>query len=139
VSNTLDVNTGSMKELAERLLAIEGLRHPDIRTHADNAAQVFEKLRVTLIRFAGAEGFTALMRRALNLTKAEFPVFEGVTVGTDGSIQGLRVVSASTPGEAAKATTALTSHLLELLVAFIGEPLTLRLVSDAWPDSSISN
>ncbi|HVK09314.1 MAG TPA: hypothetical protein VM597_11100, partial [Gemmataceae bacterium] len=28
------------------------------------------------------------------------------------------------------------AHLLGLLVTFIGEPLTLRLVRDAWPDVS---
>jgi hypothetical protein len=28
--------------------------------------------------------------------------------------------------------------LLELLVTFIGEPLTLRLVHDTWPDASMN-
>jgi len=29
------------------------------------------------------------------------------------------------------------AHLLGLLVTFIGEPLALRLVGDAWPDAAV--
>jgi len=29
-------------------------------------------------------------------------------------------------------------HLLALLVTFIGEPLTLRIVDDAWPETSFA-
>ena len=31
---------------------------------------------------------------------------------------------------------AITAHLLGLLATFIGEPLTLRLVREAWPEAS---
>ena len=37
----------------------------------------------------------------------------------------------------AEAAVAITAHLLGLLVTFIGEPLTLRLVREAWPDASL--
>ena len=33
---------------------------------------------------------------------------------------------------------AVVAHLLGLLVTFIGEPLTLRLVADAWPDADVN-
>ena len=36
-----------------------------------------------------------------------------------------------------EAAVAITAHLLGLLVTFIGEPLTLRLVREAWPDASL--
>ena len=35
----------------------------------------------------------------------------------------------------ADAAVAIIAHLLGLLVTFIGEPLTLRLVGEAWPDA----
>jgi hypothetical protein len=36
-----------------------------------------------------------------------------------------------------QAGTVLVAHLLELLVTFIGAPLTLNLVRDKWPDASM--
>jgi hypothetical protein len=37
----------------------------------------------------------------------------------------------------AEASLVLTVHLLNLLVTFIGESLTLHLVRDAWPNVAI--
>jgi hypothetical protein len=37
---------------------------------------------------------------------------------------------------AVDAAVAITAQLLGLLVTFIGEPLTVRLVREAWPDAS---
>ena len=39
--------------------------------------------------------------------------------------------------EAGQAGMVLVTHLLELLVVFIGAPLTLRLVRDKWPEASM--
>ncbi len=41
------------------------------------------------------------------------------------------------PNGGVEAAVAITAHLLGLLVTFIGEPLTLRLVREAWPDASL--
>jgi hypothetical protein len=55
---------------------------------------------------------------------------KSVTLGPDGHVEGLDEGDAD-------AAVALAAHLLELLVTFIGEPLTLRLVREAWPQRSV--
>jgi hypothetical protein len=56
------------------------------------------------------------------LAIAEVPSLQGVKIGADGRLEGL---------VADEAALALTANLLGLLVTFVGEPLTLRLVRDA--------
>ena len=105
--------------------------------------RVCEKLRLSLTRFAGADGFTSLLRRALALARAEVPELGTVQINPDGSLAGLEQLAASEwqPGGdwhgGAEAALAITTHLLGLLVIFVGRPLTLRLVRDAWPDTPL--
>jgi hypothetical protein len=100
------------------------------------AARVFEKLRNILTRFVGADGFTALLRRALALARADVPSLQAVRVTADGRLEGIEGFPAK--GEdGVEAATAITAHLLGLLVNFIGESLTLRLLRDAWPETSL--
>ena len=44
------------------------------------------------------------------------------------------MLAAVTTDGGADAPVAIIAHLLGLLMTFIGEPLTLRLVREAWPD-----
>ncbi len=126
----MDTPSKSMRDLARRLLAIEAANNSGSHPHAQEALRVQEKLRISLTRFAGAEGFSALMRRSLALARLEAPSLQAISVQADGVVLGLEEL----PDEAAEA---LTSHLLALLVIFIGEPLTLRLIKDAWPELSL--
>ena len=77
------------------------------------------------------------MRRAMALAKADVPVLRDARVRPDGSIEGLEAIALESVDLGVEATTTLTVHLLALLVTFIGESLTLRLVRDAWPDASL--
>jgi len=95
-----------------------------------------EKLRISLIRLAGPDGFASLLRRALALARAEVPALDRVTVNPDCSMEGLEVLLADATDGAVHGPAAITGHLLGLLVTFIGEPLTLRIVREAWPDAS---
>jgi len=126
-----------MLDLARRLLALEAANPPEDHSYGGEATRVYEKLRISLSKFAGAEGFTALMRRALALAKADVPALRCAEVGPDGSILGIEAMIIQTADRGVEATTVLTAYLLTLLVTFIGERLTLRLVQDAWPESSI--
>ena len=123
-----------MRDLARRLLAAS-------RSAADSDAQeavlVNEKLRIALIQFAGADGFTALLRRALALASAEAPALKSATVSADGRLEGLEQLATLPGSVSGAAAVAITAHLLELLVTFVGEGLTLRLVRQAWPDMSL--
>ncbi len=125
-----------MRELSRRLL-IASETASDRSVH--EAAVVSEKLRIPLTRFAGAEGFASLLRRALVLAKAEVPSLQHIKVGTEGRLEGFAELAAN-PGaalEGSEAAVAITAHLLGLLGTFIGEPLTLKLVREAWPDTSL--
>lgn len=111
--------------------------------HQHEAVRVCEKLRLSLTRFAGADGFASLLRRSLTLARAEVPELRGVQINPDGSLEGLEQLAAREwkPGSSwdggAEAAVAITAHLLGLLVTLIGRPLTLRLVREAWPDVSL--
>jgi hypothetical protein len=131
----MDAPSASVRKLARRLLTLEATSESasrDPRGH--EAVRVCDKLRVSLTRFAGAEGSASLLRRALALARAEVPSLDRVKIRPDFSIEGLEELARNDGTEAA---AALTAQLLGLLVTFIGQPLTLRLVREAWPDASL--
>ncbi len=129
-----------IQDLARRLLAFEAAQDNSSEARVDVAVQVIEELRLRLIRLAGVDGFRSLLSRALTLAKAEVPSLSRVQVRADGSMEGFNGIEQSQEGEAAaaeQAGTILVTHLLQLLVTFLGAPLTLRLVHDKWPDASM--
>lgn len=128
----MNTPSASMRVRAERLLAIEAAGPSASESHMDVAARVAEKLRISLTRFVGADGFRALQTRALALARSEVPSLQAVKVTADGRLEGIE--AAGKDGEAANA---ITSHLLGLLSTFIGESLTLRLLRHAWPEASL--
>ena len=132
----MDTPSPSIRDLARRLLAVEAASQSAANSRMNEAVRVCEKLRVCLIRFAGADGFTALLRRALALARVEVPSLHGITEKADGSMEGLEELATDSPNLGSDAAVAITSHLLGLLVTLIGEPLTVRLVREAWPDTS---
>ena len=126
-----------MRDLARQLLALEAASPSATDAHAHEAVRVCEKVRISLTRFAGADGFTALLRRALALARADVPSLQTVKVTADGRLEGLEEFAADVGDAATEAATAITAHLLGLLATFIGEPLMLRLVREAWPGASL--
>ena len=128
----MDTPSSSMRDLARQLLAASQAASG---AHVDAVVLVSEKLRLTLTKFAGADGFGSLLRRALVLASADVPSLQSVKVGADGRLEGFEQLAADAAG--AEAAVAITAHLLGLLVTFIGEPLTLRLVGEAWPDTAL--
>ncbi len=85
----------------------------------------------------GSVGFRALVSRALALANAEVPWLRVVQVKADGSLQGLSESEAQVdPKELFEGGVVLLAHLLDLLVAFIGENLTLGLMREVWPKIS---
>ena len=127
-----------IQDLARRLLGFEAAHDNSSDARLDVAVQVVEELRMRLIKFAGVDGFRSLLSRALTLSKAEVPSLSLVRVSANGSLEGFDGIGQSQEGGAARqAGIVLVAHLLALLVTFIGEPLTLRLVRDAWPDASM--
>jgi len=129
-------NTGdaAMLDLARDLIAHE-IAEGEI-TNADSAAaRVTERLRRPISTLAGDTGFRSLLARALSLAKTHSLALGSVQVRSDGSLTGLERLS---NGNADEVGAAVIAKLLELLMNFIGEALTLSLLQEGWPDWSPS-
>jgi hypothetical protein len=133
----MDTSSASMRDLARRLLAREAASQSAIGTHVNEAVRVCEKLQISLTRFAGSDGFKSLLRRALALARADVPSLQTVKLKPDGSLEGCEMLAVAATNGGPEAAVAITAHLLGLLVTFIGKPFTLRLVREAWPDTSL--
>ena len=128
----MDTPSPSMRNLARRLLeASRGASD----SHEPVAVRVCKTFRISLTRFAGADGFASLLRRSVALASEEVPSLQNVKFSPDDCLEGLEKMTAR--GAADKAAVAITAHLLGLLVTFIGEPFTLKLVREAWPEASL--
>jgi len=125
-----------MRDLARRLVAQEAASPSATGAHVHAAVRVCDKLRISLTRFAGSDGFTSLLRRALALARAEVPLLQTVNLKPDCSLEGLGVLAVDATNGGPEAAVAIIAHLLGLLETFIGRALTLRLVREAWPDVS---
>jgi hypothetical protein len=122
-----------MRDFAERLIAYETTKNKSSETKAQVAFLVAEKLRPQLATLMGNAGFRALLSRALALANAEVSWLRAVHVNTGGSFEGLDKLGAQVdPDEIFEGCVVLLAQLLGLLVAFIGEDLTLRLVREVW-------
>ena len=129
--------TSSMRDLARRLLAAS---QTGSGPHVAEVVAVIERLRISLAKFAGDAGFEALLRRAVVLASEDVPSLKSVKIGADGRPDGVEQLAAVTGTGAlgSEAAVAITAHLLGLLVAFIGAPLTLRLLRESWPDTRLT-
>jgi hypothetical protein len=123
-----------MRDFAERLVAYETRGNKSSKTTPPVAFLVSEKLRPHLATLMGNVGFSAILSRALVLANAEIPWLRAVHVKADGSFEGLDELGMQVgPAEIFEGRVVLVAQLLGLLVAFIGESLTLRLVREVWP------
>jgi hypothetical protein len=131
------VSRSESRDLAQRLLSYEAFAGENSELAESAAFRVCAKLRQPLITLAGVAGFRSLLFRALTLARAEAPSLSVVEVATDGSLKGLDELASQTDKELAKDGGAiLIAQLLGLLLRFIGEGLTLRLVKDVWPEAA---
>ncbi len=134
--------------LARRLLTHEAADSLGQEYRLEAAGAACEKLRIYLSKLIGQEGFRTLLVRALTLTTVQFPRLSAVHVGADGSLAGLRVAAGIDSQEpqddtaredTVEGAVALVAHLLALLVTFIGEDLTRRILGTVWPDFALDD
>ena len=127
--------SAATRDLARRLLADEAAADKTSLSTESAVLRVYEKLRWNLCSLAGVAGFRSLASRALTLAKSEAPSLSAIQIAADGSLQGLgEAESQSSKHQADEGGVILLAQLLSLLITFIGEALTLRLVRDTWPD-----
>lgn len=121
--------------LVSRLLLHEsgGARDPESMAAAVGTA--CRKLSRELETLVGRGGVAALVGRALNLTKREFPFLGAVRVHPEApvALEGLReALQGRGPEEAEACSIALLANLLGLLVNLLGEDIGLRPVMSVW-------
>ena len=99
---------------------------------------VCEKLRPPLAMLMGNGGFRGLIGRARALASAEVPWLRSLKVNSEGTVTGLVEIQPPVSMDALSAgRIELLAQMLGLLVAFIGENLTLRLVREVWPKTPL--
>lgn len=129
-----------MHDLAARLIAHEAKGNPSSAPNPPAVFHVCERLRPHLAALMGKGGFHAVLSRALAVAGAEAQWFRTVKVNADGVLEGWNKAEGQEDGE--KPTVAgalLVAQLLGLLVAFIGDNLTLRLLREVWPKVSLED
>ena len=105
------------------------------------AGRVFDKLSQRLAQLITPVGAEALLTRAVHLSRAEFPFLDGVpsAPNTRSLIERLRETAATVePSQAHEGFVSVLGTLVGLLVSFIGEDLTFRLLRDVWPEVPMS-
>jgi hypothetical protein len=129
------------RDLARHLLALEADAGEAREPTESMPLRVYEKLRRRLCALAGVAGFHSLASRALTLAKSEAPDLAAVQIAPDGTLQlgkpdlQMDVVR----NKAGEGETVLIARLLGLLLIFLGEALTMNLISDLWPDLTLDD
>ncbi|MGB8261618.1 MAG: hypothetical protein WCE75_14750 [Terracidiphilus sp.] len=130
-----------MRGFAQRLLDYEAFADKSSEPAESATLRVYEKLRRGLGEFAGAAAFYSLASRALTLARTEAPSLSAVRISADGALQGLGEIEHRFDIEKVRAgefpacevEIVLIARLLGLLLIFLGEPITLRLLRIVWP------
>ena len=127
--------TPSLRSFAAHLIAQDVKLKNASRSSPATPFSVIEKLRPPLTNLMGGAGFSALISRSLALAAAEIPALRTVQVNADGVWLGLDALETQLGIDRFLEVRVLVlAHLLGLLVAFVGEALTLRLLSEIWPN-----
>ena len=138
-----------MRDLALRLLTYEAAAGKSSELKESPVDRVYEKLRQSLGEFAGTSAFQSLASRALAMARSEIPSLRAVQVSSDGALVGLGhglgqglsefgpqiEIEKKVAGEqrAGDEGIIVIDRLLGLLIMFLGEPITLRLLRKVWP------
>ena len=136
-----------MRDLAFGLVTYEATAGDASEPMKPATLRVYGKLRESLVAFVGVAGFHSLASRALALARSEAPGLSAARITADGYLQGLGEFEHQTDIDQNQAGEdqlgdggiILIARLLGLLLIFLGEVLTLRLLRDAWPDAAFDD
>jgi hypothetical protein len=129
------------RDLARRLLEYEATAAGSSESAERVTLRVYEKLRQSLVPFAGIAAFESVASRALALATPESPGLGSAQIAADGSIRSLGVYKPQIENDknrtideqANERGVILIARLLGLLFIFLGEALTQSLLRVQWP------
>lgn len=126
-----------LRGLASQLIEQE-LRHRTAPQELGAALErCYQRLYGALVNLVGEAGFQALMSRAAHITGSEFDWLEEALSPASASAAIKELHELARVKEAPLSVagmTVLLANVFELLCAFIGEELTLRLVRRTWTE-----
>ena len=127
----------ALRQMAVRVLTRQAGPGADAAALAVAARRAYDALARVLVPLIGQVGIDALATRAVHLAQRDYPWL--VTTREPEQAEGpFTQVSFSLewqePALATEAAAAVFAIFTSLLVTFIGEPLTRRLMRNAWPE-----
>ena len=129
-----------MRDLAQRLLTYEANLGDASEQVGSVTLRAYEKLRRCLGELAGPAGFLSLASRALAAARSETPYLSGVQLIANGDLTGMIAIESSINFDKDgdyEAGASFISHLLGLLLIFLGQALTINLLRDVWQDADL--
>lgn len=132
--------TPPLRDIASRIILHESERSRALETDPPAELQIPERLRPHLTTLMGSGGYRALLMRSLALASPGIPWMRSISISVDGSVEGfIPLVETLSSGEIYEGKVELGAQLIGLLVAFIGEKLTLQLLGEVWPELADTN
>jgi hypothetical protein len=128
----------ALRQLALKVLAQRAGSAADAGALAAAAQRAYDDLALVSAPLIGQVGVDALTGRALHLAQREYPWL--VPTREPEQVEGpfaqvIFCLERQDPAIATEAAGAVFATFTGLLVTFIGEPLTTRLLRKAWPDA----
>lgn len=137
----LSPNAAAARDVAVRLLMTEGASwgSPSYAV-AQAAGRVLQRMQHTLVRWFGADGFQALLSRALDRSRDVCPPLYAVELPSPTRVSGVSISADSfaalrsfSPEEAMDACTTAIAEVITLLASLVGADMAMRLLEYAWP------
>jgi hypothetical protein len=131
----------ALRHIVRRQLRPRAEAAADAKGIAAAAVEMYEQLGRQLARLIGEAGVSAIHGRALHLTQKEFAWLLAAPPAGDFelSIKHLRtILEGQQPHAILLTVEGLAVNVTDLLVTLVGEPLTMRLLQEAWPGGFIA-
>ena len=132
------VENAALRQLALKVLAQHAGSAAGAEAIAAAARRAYDDLARVSAPLIGQVGVEALTGRALHLAQLEYPWLVPTREPEHADRPFSQVIAClerQDPAIAIEAAGAVFATLTGLLVTFIGEPLTARLLQQAWPDA----
>jgi hypothetical protein len=126
-----------IRRLAKQILAYEHEANSSSVPPSHLEFRVIEKLNFYFVALMGSYAYRVVLSRALATASEEVPWLSKISVNQDRMLEGWSELEKSmAPDVLFEGRVVLLARLLEFLITFVGETMTLRMLRDVWPKVS---